>query len=134
MCIHCDDIEALNASLDMTVSLTELMCEKIETLEFRGDVVKRYLRISSEHTSQLEDRVYRLETVLTMMCHSLGIKLVEPLNVSSTCNHSMGARSSVLDTHLASWRSLVEAPRIGSQPGGEEQEGSQDNQGPRIGP
>lgn len=107
------ELDALNDGLDMVVALAQINSESIDVNEFKIKVLKRYSRIQSEHISQLEDRVYRLETVFGVMCHSLGINLEVPLNAGHRpCNHSMGSRISVLDTHLDGWRSVLEAPRV----------------------
>jgi len=108
MCKHCDDIDNAHERVDLLSELEELTCERVDALEFKNTVLKRYLGIHAEHASLLEDRVVRLEAVLSIMCHSLGIKLQTPLTdpAPPRCNHGMGDRISVLDLHLRTWDGL----------------------------
>lgn len=127
MCRDCEIDEELkyhDNQFSIVSDTVEMMADSQQKLEFRTDVLKRYLKINQEHTSQLEDRVIRLETVLSVMCHQLGIKLVEPLNVHRPARTTnLATVGSELDTHLASWRSVLETPRTDTQFGGQEETG-----------
>lgn len=127
MCKDCEIDEQLNYhdnQFSIVSDTIELMADTNQKLEFRTEVLKRYLRINQEHTSQLEDKVYRLETVLSVMCHQLGINLVEPLHVHRPARSTnLATAGSELDTHLASWRSVLETSRTDTQSGGEEETG-----------
>jgi len=73
--------EYLDERMDMLVKLMEAQCVNIDELCTRYEGLKGVYSAVRRSHGVLEDRIFRLETTLDVMCHSLGIKLVEPLAI-----------------------------------------------------